>query len=140
MKFKAKKNPFHVIFITLFISIFLVSLFFQNESSIFFTLMMLLNIVNLSSFYSSHYNVTEASLIVKHGFVLHTEIPFEDIRHVKFSGKTLHSEKWTRQQLEIHYNLFDSVTTFVPKEEEKFIELLKENCPQMKVLNSPANK
>ncbi|GAB6614935.1 MULTISPECIES: PH domain-containing protein [Bacillus] len=140
MKFKAKKNPFHVIFITLFISIFLVSLFFQNESSIFFTLMMLLNIVNLSSFYFSHYNVTEASLIVKHGFVFHTEIPFEDIRHVKFSGKTLHSEKWTRQQLEIHYNLFDSVTTFVPKEEEKFIELLKENCPQMKVLNSPANK
>ncbi|CAM3847118.1 MULTISPECIES: PH domain-containing protein [Bacillus cereus group] len=140
MKFKAKKNPFHVIFITLFISIFLVSLFFQNESSIFFTLMMLLNIVNLSSFYFSHYNVTEASLIVKHGFAFHTEIPFEDIRHVKFSGKTLHSEKWTRQQLEIHYNLFDSVTTFVPKEEEKFIELLKENCPQMKVLNSPANK
>ncbi|WP_395761441.1 PH domain-containing protein [Bacillus sp. 3G2] len=140
MKFKAKKNPFHVIFITLFISIFLVSLFFQNESSIFFTLMMLLNIVNLSSFYFSHYNVTEASLVVKHGFVFHTEIPFEDIRHVKFSGKTLRSENWTRQQLEIHYNLFDSVTTFVPQEEKKFIALLKENCPQMKVLNSPANK
>lgn len=102
--------------------------------------MMLLNIVNLSSFYFSHYNVTEASLVVKHGFVFHTEIPFEDIRHVKFSGKTLHSEKWTRQQLEIHYNLFDSVTTFVPQEEKKFIELLKANCPQMKVLNSPANK
>ncbi|TKI75629.1 hypothetical protein FC699_37835, partial [Bacillus wiedmannii] len=44
------------------------------------------------------------------------------------------------QQLEIHYNLFDSVTTFVPQEEEKFISLLKENCPQMKVLNMPANK
>jgi len=102
--------------------------------------MMLLNVVNLSSFYFSHYNVTETSLVVKHGFVFHTEIPFEDIRHVKFSGKTLRSEKWTRQQLEIHYNLFDSVTTFVPKEEEKFIALLKENCPQMKVLNMPANK
>ncbi|MGD6892186.1 PH domain-containing protein [Bacillus mobilis] len=140
MKFTAKKNPFHVIFITLFSSIFLVSLFFQNENSIFFTLMMLLNVVNLSSFYFSHYDVTESSLVVKHGFVFHTEIPFEDIRHVKFSGKTLRSEKWTRQQLEIHYNLFDSVTTFVPKEEEKFIALLKENCPQMKVLNSPANK
>ncbi|WP_242256995.1 PH domain-containing protein [Bacillus cereus group sp. BfR-BA-01379] len=139
MKFTAKKNPFHVIFITLFSSIFLVSLFFQNENSIFFTLMMLLNVMNLSSFYFSHYDVTESSLVVKHGFVFHTEIPFEDIRHVKFSGKTLRSEKWTRQQLEIHYNLFDSVTTFVPKE-EKFIALLKENCPQMKVLNSPANK
>lgn len=102
--------------------------------------MMLLNIVNLSSFYFSHYNVTESSLVVKHGFLSHTEIPFEDIRHVKFSGKTFRSEKWTRQQLEIHYNLFDSVTTFVPKEEEKFIALLKENCPQMKVLNIPANK
>ncbi|WP_242242983.1 PH domain-containing protein [Bacillus cereus group sp. BfR-BA-01309] len=140
MKFKAKKNPFHVIFITLFISIFLISLFFQNENSIFFTLMMLLNVVNLSSFYFSHYNVTETSLVVQHGFVFHTEIPFEDIRHVKFSGKTLRSENWTRQQLEIHYNLFDSVTTFVPKEEEKFIALLKENCPQMKVLNISANK
>lgn len=102
--------------------------------------MMLLNIVNLSSFYFSHYNVTESSLVVKHGFVFHTEIPFEDIRHVKYCGKALRSEKWTRQQLEIHYNLFDSVTTFVPQEEEKFLLLLKEKCPQMKVLNSSANK
>ncbi|MGU3351422.1 PH domain-containing protein [Bacillus sp. M5A3_1b] len=140
MKFKAKKNPFHVIFITLFIIIFFVSLFFQNENSIFFTLIMLLNIVNLSSFYFSHYDVTESSLVVKYGFILRTEIPFEDIRHITYSGKTLRSEKWTRQQLEIHYNLFDSVTTFVPQEEEKFISRLKENCPQMKVLNMPANK
>ncbi|HDX9654461.1 hypothetical protein COL68_07025 [Bacillus wiedmannii] len=140
MKFKAKKNPLHVIFITLFIIIFFVSLFFQNENSIFFTLMTLLNIVNLSSFYFSHYDVTESSLVVKYGFILRTEIPFEDIRHITYSGKTLRSEKWTRQQLEIHYYLFDSVTTFVPQEEEKFISRLKENCPQMKVLNMPANK
>ena len=46
-----------------------------------------LNIVNLSSFYFSHYNVTESSLVVKHGFIFHTEIPFENIRHVKYSGK-----------------------------------------------------
>jgi hypothetical protein len=102
--------------------------------------MMLLNIVNLSSFYFSHYNITKSSLIVKHGFILRTEIPFEDIRHIKYSGKTLRSEKWTRQQLEIDYNLFDSVTTFVPQEEEKFISLLKENCPHMKVMNTSSNK
>jgi len=102
--------------------------------------MMLLNIVNLSSFYFSHYNVTESSLVVKHGFILRTEIPFKDIRHIKYSGKKLRSKKWTRQQLEINYNLFDSVTTFVPQEEEKFISLLKENCPQIKVMNTPANK
>ncbi|KMP35361.1 PH domain-containing protein [Bacillus cereus group sp. Bce005] len=140
MKFKAKKNPFHVIFITLFIMFFVISLFFQNENSIFFTLMMLINIVNLSSFYFSHYNITASSLIVKHGFVFQTEISFEDIRHIKYAGKKLHSKKWTRQQLEIHYNLFDSVTAFVPQEEEKFMSLLKENCPHMKVLNMPANK
>ncbi len=103
--------------------------------------MMLLNIVNLSSYYFSHYNITEFSLIVKHGFILRTEIPFEDIRYIKYSGKTLRSEKWTRQQLEIDYNLFDSVTTFVPQEEEeKFISLLKENCPHMKVMNTSSNK
>lgn len=102
--------------------------------------MMLLNIVNLSSFYFSHYNVTESSLFVKHSFILRTEIPFEDIRHIKYSGKKLHSKKWTRQQLEIHYNLFDSVTVFIPQEEEKFLSVLKENCPHMKVLNMPANK
>ncbi|HDR7435110.1 MULTISPECIES: PH domain-containing protein [Bacillus] len=140
MKFKAKKNPFHVIFISLFIIIFFISLLFQNENSIFFTLMMVLNVVNLASFYFSHYNITSSSLIVKHGFIFHTEIPFEDIRHVKYSGKKLHSKKWTRQQLEIHYNLFDSVTVFVPQEEEKFISLLEENCPHMKVLNIPTNK
>ncbi|MGZ9769862.1 PH domain-containing protein [Bacillus toyonensis] len=140
MKFKAKKNPFHVIFITLFIIIFFISLFFKNENSIFFTFMMLLNVVNLSSFYFSHYNITASSLIVKHGFIFHTEIPFEEIRHIKYSGKKLHSEQWTRQQLEIHYNLFDSVTVFVPQEEDTFISLLKEKCPHMKVLNTPANK
>ena len=79
--------------------------------------MMLLNIVNLSSFYFSHYNVTESSLVVKHGFILRTEIPFKDIRHIKHSGKNF-VQKWTRQQLEINYNLFDSVTSFVPQEEE----------------------
>lgn len=102
--------------------------------------MMLLNVVNLSSFYFSHFNITTSSLIVKHGFIFHTEIPFEDIRHVKYAGKKLHSKKWTRQQLEIHYNLFDSVTVFIPQEEEKFLSVLKENCPHMKVLNMPANK
>ncbi len=102
--------------------------------------MMLLNIVNLSSFYFSHYNITESSLIIKHGFILRTEISFKDIRHIKYSGKKLRSKKWTRQQLEIAYNLFDSVTTFVPQEEEKFISLLKENCPHIKVMNTSANK
>ncbi|XLP25031.1 PH domain-containing protein [Bacillus toyonensis] len=140
MKFKAKKNPFHVIFITLFIIIFFISLFFQNENSIFFTLMMLLNIVNLSSFYFSHYNITKSSIVVKHGFILRTEIPFEDIRNIKYSGKKLRSEKWTRQQLEIDYNLFDSVKTFVPQDEEKFISLLKENCPHIKVIHSTTTK
>ncbi|MGG6404146.1 PH domain-containing protein [Bacillus toyonensis] len=140
MKFKAKKNTFHVIFIILFIIIFFISLFFQNENSIFFTLMMLLNIVNLSSFYFSHYNITKSSIVVKHGFILRTEIPFEDIRHIKYSGKKLRSEKWTRQQLEIDYNLFDSVKTFVPQDEEKFISLLKENCPHIKVIHSTTTK
>ncbi|MBE5105230.1 PH domain-containing protein [Bacillus thuringiensis] len=140
MRFKAKKNPFHIFFISLFIIIFFISLFLQNENSIFFTLMMLLNIVNLSSFYFSHYNITESSLVVKHGFILRAEIPFEDIRHIKYSGRKLRSEKWTRQQLEIDYNLFESVTTFVPQEEEKFISLLKENCPNIKVLHPATNK
>ncbi|CAM3854681.1 hypothetical protein CN285_17390 [Bacillus cereus] len=135
MKFKAKKNPFHIILISLFIVVFFISLFFQNENSIFFTLMMLLNIVNLSSFYFSHYKITQSSLVIKHGFILRTEIPFEDIRHIKYSGKKLYSEKWTRQQLEIYYNLFDSVTSFVPQEEEQFISYLKENCPHMKVID-----
>ncbi|HDR7952030.1 TPA: PH domain-containing protein, partial [Bacillus toyonensis] len=112
----------------------------QNENSIFFTLMMLLNIVNLSSFYFSHYNITKSSIVVKHGFILRTEIPFEDIRHIKYSGKKLRSEKWTRQQLEIDYNLFDSVKTFVPQDEEKFISLLKENCPHIKVIHSTTTK
>ncbi|MED1113297.1 PH domain-containing protein [Bacillus paramycoides] len=124
-----------MILISLFIVVFFISLFFQNENSIFFTLMMLLNIVNLSSFYFSHYKITQSSLVIKHGFILRTEIPFEDIRHIKYSGKKLYSEKWTIQQLEIYYNLFDSVTSFVPQEEEQFISYLKENCPHMKVID-----
>ncbi|GAB6418346.1 hypothetical protein bcgnr5390_56800 [Bacillus luti] len=66
---------------------------------------------------------------------MRTEIPFEDIRYIKYSGKKLHSKKWTRQKLDINHNLFNSVTVFVPQEEEAFISLLKENCPHMKVMH-----
>ena len=137
MKFKAKKSiprHFHYIIYNYFsfrYSSKMKILFFHSHDAIKYR----------ESFFIlfSHYNITESSLVVKHGFIFHTEIPFEDIRHVKYSGKNF-IQKWTRQQLEIHYNLFDSVTTFVPLEEEKFISLLKENCPQMKVMNTPANK
>ena len=54
--------------------------------------------------------------------------------------KSFVQKNWTRQQIEIHYNLFDSVTSFVPQEEEKFISLLKENWPNVKIINSTSNE
>ena len=96
--------------------------------------MTLLNVVNLSSFYFSHYNITESSLIIKYG--LYCVLKF----HLKIFG-TLNTlvktafKKWTRQKLDINHNLFNSVTVFVPQEEEAFISLLKENCPHMKVMH-----
>ncbi|KEK24658.1 hypothetical protein BAGA_23605 [Bacillus gaemokensis] len=134
MKFKVKKNPIHMILFLLLTTILFVLLFIQDGDPIFFTFITLINLFNLSSLYNSNYEITESSLVVKYGFINHTEIPFENIRHVKYSGKQLDSEKWTRQRLEITYGLFDALIAFVPQEEEKFISLLTEKCPNMKVI------
>ncbi|EEM11857.1 hypothetical protein bmyco0003_14680 [Bacillus pseudomycoides] len=37
------------------------------------------------------------------------------------------------------YELFDTLTVCVPKEEEKFISLLKDKCPNLKVIDKPTN-
>ncbi|WP_371261905.1 PH domain-containing protein [Bacillus sp. 491mf] len=82
--------------------------------------------------------MTDKSLIIKYYFT-NTEIPFKDIQHMKYYGKSLHSKKWTRQRLEIMYGVFDIVTVCVPQEDAAFIHLLKEKCPNIKIISKPAN-
>ncbi|MCM3734493.1 PH domain-containing protein [Bacillus cytotoxicus] len=140
MKFKVKKNPFHMFIYLVTIFIFIALFFLQEDNNLFFRCMILLNIINLLFVYrSSTYTITDESIIIKY-YLINTEIPLKNIQHMKYYGKTLHSKKWTRQRLEIMYGLFDVVTVCVPQEEEQFIDLLKEKCPTIKIINKPANE
>ncbi|CAI8732902.1 MULTISPECIES: PH domain-containing protein [Bacillus] len=138
MKFKVKKNPIHVFIFILVTIILCTQISLQSDDHIYFSCIMLLNLFNFFSLYRSTYEITNHSLVVKY-FFTNTEIPFENIRHIKYYGKQLDSEKWTRQRLEIMYELFDTLTVCVPKEEEKFISLLKDKCPNLKVIDKPTN-
>ncbi|WP_459501901.1 PH domain-containing protein [Bacillus sp. C1] len=137
MKFKVKQNPIHLLILFITIFIFIALLFTQGTNS---TLLIctILNILNLIFTYRSTYTITDKSVIIKYYFA-NTEIPFEDVQYIKYSGKSLHSNKWTRQRLEIMYGLFDTLTAGVPQEEDEFIRLLKDKCPNMKIIDRPVN-
>ncbi|HDX9580151.1 TPA: PH domain-containing protein [Bacillus pseudomycoides] len=140
MTFKVKQNPFHLLMLLVLTFFFITMFFIQEGNNIYFSCMLLLNIINFSFIYrSSTYTITDESIIINYHFT-NTEIPFKDIQHMKYYGKPLHSEKWTRQRLEIMYGLFNVITVCVPQEEEKFISLLKEKCPTIRIINKPANE
>ncbi|SFJ97722.1 MULTISPECIES: PH domain-containing protein [unclassified Bacillus (in: firmicutes)] len=138
MKFKVKQNPFHMLILLVTIFLFIALFFIQETNNIYLSFMILLNIINFLFVYRSTYTITDESLIIKYYFT-NTEIPFNDIQHMKYYGKPLDSNKWTRQRLEIMYGLFDILTVCVPQDEETFIRLIKEKCPNMKIINKPAN-
>ncbi|ENQ3080444.1 PH domain-containing protein [Bacillus sp. WLY-B-L8] len=139
MKFKVKQNPFHMLILLVTIFVFVALFFIQEDNNVYLSCMILLNIINFLFVYRSTYTITDKSLIIKYYFT-DTEIPFKDIQHMKYYGKSLHSKKWTRQRLEITYGLFNTLTVCVPQEEDKFIDLLKEKCPNIKIINKPANE
>ncbi|PEA55727.1 hypothetical protein CON64_06190 [Bacillus pseudomycoides] len=139
MKFKVKQNPFHLLMLLIPIFFFIAMFFIQEDSNVYVSCMILLNIVNLLLVSRSTYTITDKSIIIKYYFT-NTEIPFKDIQHMKYYGKSLNSQKWTRRRLEIAYGLFDILTVCVPQEEEKFISLLKEKSPTIKIINKPANE
>ncbi|WP_020060234.1 PH domain-containing protein [Bacillus sp. 123MFChir2] len=139
MKFKVKQNPFHMLMLLIPIFFFIAMFFIQEDNNVYLSCMILLNIINLLLVARSTYTITDKSIIIKYYFT-NTEIPFKDIQHMKYYGKSLNSKKWTRRRLEIAYGLFDILTVCVPQEEEKFISLLKEKCPTIRIINKPANE
>ncbi|MEH7461727.1 PH domain-containing protein [Bacillus thuringiensis] len=139
MKFKVKQNPFHMLILFVTIFFFIAMFFIQEDNNICFNCMILLNITNLLLIARSTYTITDKSIIIKY-YLTNTEIPFKDIQHIKYYGKSLNSQKWTRQRLEIMYGLFDTMTVCVPQEEATFIRVLKEKCPTIKIINKPANE
>ncbi|MFE8096171.1 PH domain-containing protein, partial [Bacillus toyonensis] len=88
------------------------------------------------SVYTSHYEITDKSLILKY-MGMKKEIPFEDIRHLRYSGKPSNSPKWSLQKIEVMYGMYETYSIGVPREEEKFLQMLQEKCPQMKVMDRP---
>lgn len=140
MKFKVKQNPFHMLILLALIFFFITMFFIQEDNNVYLNCMLLLNIINCWLLVSQNsYTITNKSIIITYYFS-NTEIPFKDIQHMKYYGKSLNSQKWTRQRLEIMYGLFNIVTVCVPQEEEKFISLLKEKCPTIRIINKPANE
>ncbi|MFD3448848.1 PH domain-containing protein [Microbacteriaceae bacterium 4G12] len=139
MKFKAKQNPIHMIIFFIVIFIFIAQLFIQGLNNLFLSFLILLNIINFLSIYRSTCTITDQSIIIKHYF-RDIEIPFKDIQHIRYYGKSLHSKTWTRQRLEIMYGLFDTLTVCVPQEEDRFIDLLKYKCPNIRIIDKPVNQ
>ncbi|HDX9669164.1 TPA: PH domain-containing protein [Bacillus cereus] len=137
MKFKIKQNPIHMIIFLLTIFIFIAMLFTQGTKNIYLSCMILLNIINfIYIYFRSTYRITDKSLIIKYYFT-NTEIPYKDIQQIRYNGKSLNSTYWSRQRLEIIYGLFNTLTVCIPKEEEKFINLLKDKCPNIKIIDKP---
>ncbi|MGF9769526.1 PH domain-containing protein [Bacillus albus] len=137
MKFKIKQNPIHMIIFLLTIFIFIAMLFTQGTKNIYLSCMILLNIINfIYIYFRSTYRITDKSLIIKYYFT-NTEIPYKDIQQIRSNGKSLNSTYWSRQRLEIIYGLFNTLTVCIPKEEEKFINLLKDKCPNIKIIDKP---
>ncbi|WP_259418114.1 PH domain-containing protein [Bacillus toyonensis] len=138
MKFKVKKNPIHIIIFLLAILIFISMLFIQGTNNIYLSCMISLNIINFLFIYRSTYKITDKSLIINYYFT-NAEIAFEDIQYIKYYGKSSNSKDWSKQRLEIMYGLFNTLTVSVPKKEEEFINLLKNKCPNIQIIDKPIN-
>ncbi|EOV9527441.1 PH domain-containing protein [Bacillus cytotoxicus] len=138
LKFKVKQNPIHIILFSTIAIAFIILFFLEDSHSLLNTFMLGMTLYNIISFFRSTYKFTSSSLIIHCGFV-RTEILYEDIRHIKYYGKPLHSEKWTRQRLEFAYGLFDTLTACVPQNEDEFLSELKSKCPNVKILDRHVN-
>ncbi|MEI5948358.1 PH domain-containing protein [Bacillus albus] len=137
MKFTIKQNPIHMIIFLLTIFIFIAMLFTQGTQNIYLSCMILLNIINFFFIYfRSTYRIADKSLIIKYYFT-NTEIPYKDIQQIRYHGKSQNSTYWSRQRLEIIYGLFNTLSVCIPKEEDKFINSLKDKCPNLKIIDKP---
>lgn len=136
MKFKFKLNPLHFIFAFIILTFIVCNLYLVSESKLASISLMSTSIIVLLSIYTSTYEITDKGLVVKYIWI-NKEIPFDEIRHLRYSGKSLKSDKWSMQRIEIMYGMYETYVTGIPKEEEKFLRILQEKCPQMKIIDRP---
>ncbi|SME49377.1 hypothetical protein BACERE00183_04294 [Bacillus cereus] len=135
MKFKIKHSPIPVAIALMFMPL-IFSILFSNHNNIGSVSLMLFSLVTFLSVFTSSYEITDKSLILKYMW-FNKEIPFEDIRHLRYSGKPSNSPKWSLQKIEVMYGMYETYSIGVPREEEKFLQMLQEKCPQMKVMDRP---
>ncbi|MFJ8531199.1 PH domain-containing protein [Bacillus sp. NPDC094106] len=136
MKFKTKIHPVHLFITVLFIPIILLTLYFGAHNNIGSIGLILINIITFVSIYTSSYEITDKGLVVNYIWI-NKEIPFEKIRHLRYSGKPSKSNRWSMQQIEVMYGMYETYSVGVPREEEEFLRMLQEKCPQMKIIDRP---
>lgn len=135
MKFKIKHSPIPVAIALMFMPL-IFAIIFSGNNTISSVSLFCISILTVLSVYTSHYEITDKSLILKY-MGMKKEIPFEDIRHLRYLGKTSNSQKWSLQKIEVMYGMYETYSIGVPREEEKFLQILQEKCPQMKVMDRP---
>lgn len=135
MKFKIKYNPMPFAIALMFMPLIFAIIFSENNNLGSISLLSI-SFVTILSIYTSSYEITDKSLILKYMWI-NKEIPFEDISQLRYSGKPSTSEKWSMQKIEIMYGMYETYSIGVPQEEEKFLRILQEKCPQMKVIDRP---
>jgi K+ transporter len=74
------------------------------------------------------YILENEHLLIRYGPFRHN-IPYSNIRKVKRTVNFLSSAALSTKRLEIHYNRFDLIY-ISPEEEERFLSLLRERCPE----------
>ncbi|HHT7008319.1 TPA: PH domain-containing protein [Bacillus cereus] len=135
MKFKIKHSPIPVAIALMFMPL-IFAIIFSGNNTISSVSLFCISILTVLSVYTSHYEITDKSLILKY-MGMKKEIPFEDIRHLRYSGKTSNSQKWSLQKIEVMYGMYETYSIGVPREEEKFLQMLQEKCPQIKIMDRP---
>ncbi|WP_242248101.1 PH domain-containing protein [Bacillus cereus group sp. BfR-BA-01328] len=133
MKFKIKHSPIPVAIALMFMPL-IFAIIFDKHNSIGSVGLLLFSLVTFLSVFTSSYEITDKSLILKYMWI-NKEIPFKDIRHLRYSGKPSNSQKWSLQKIEVMYGMYETYSIGVPREEEKFLQMLQEKCPQMKVMD-----
>ena len=142
MKFKVKKNPLLVTLILslipIIISVPIIS-FIEGDTAgiiislVVFVFLLPVMIVLVWALFDTYHELTETEFKSKFGFIT-VNIPYHEIREVRFSNNPVSSPSWTFKRLKIEYKRYEFALLSLPKDEEFFLHEIKKHCPDATIL------
>ncbi|PGS56481.1 PH domain-containing protein [Bacillus sp. AFS041924] len=142
MKFKVKKNPLLVILILslipIIVSVPIIS-FIEGDTAgiiislVVFVFLLPIMIVLVWALFDTYHELTENEFKSKFGFIT-VNIPYHEIREVRFSNNPVSSPSWTFKRLKIEYKRCEFALLSLPIDEEFFLQEIKKHCPNATIL------